>query len=823
MSKTLGPLLLQAGIMSSAELEASLDEARKRRITLFELIIHEKRVSEESLAETLSKWLNLPQIRLASATVDPKALRAVSEEMARKHSAMPVKVERNSLVVAMSDPSDFNAIQEIGFASGLSVRPVVASRSEVLDAIDRYYTTEDKLHDFLSNVTDATDLNFVSEAPAGVDLDGMDAREAAQLAPVVRMVNLLIQDAIKSGASDVHVEPGLNNLQVRLRVDGVLRDYMQVPKWLHAAVTSRLKILADLDIAERRLPQDGRIKAQFQGKSLDIRVSTLPTHFGEKVVMRVLGTNQIPTFRAMGLTDEQCGVLEGALNQPQGMILVTGPTGSGKTTGLYSMLTKRKSPEVNIVTVEDPIEYQLGGITQVQVNTKTGLTFPKVLRSVLRQDPDVILVGEIRDLETAEIAFRAAMTGHLVLSTVHTNSALATVTRLLDLGVDPVLFTSSVQLIVAQRLARRICMRCKEAYTPAPDVLAKLRLEGVAATFYRGRGCAACGRTGYAGRVGIFEMVRMTPKLKDLIQRKATEAELRKAAVATGTRFLADDAMEKLKQGVTSPDEVLRVIQFDEDDMVRCPECAAFIHLDFSTCPYCLHSLKELCEGCGQELKLEWRVCPYCNARKHAVTTDALDRPRTGPIRRRTATPMPRSTGGAGAAAARWEGGGGIGVAGGVDLGAPIVTEWAMPRTAPRTAPRARPAATVKRPNVLVVDHDPGILQGIEAALSTLPIGVDVMAMPSAEDALASVSERLPDLVITEVGLAGMDGFELCRHLREDIRTAFVPVVMLANPGEEQARSKGYHVGADDYVSKPFSSEDLNSRVLRLLRRTYGI
>ncbi len=819
MSKNLGPLLLQAGILSAAELEASLDEARKRRISLFELIIHEKRVSEESLAETLSKWLDLPQIRLASASVDPKALRAVSEEMARKHTVMPVKVERNSLVVAMADPSDFTAIQELGFASGLSVRPVVASRSEVLDAIDRYYTTEDKLQDFLSNVTDATDLNFVSEAPAGVDLDGMDAREAAQLAPVVRMVNLLIQDAIKSGASDVHVEPGLNNLQVRLRVDGVLRDYMQVPKWLHAAVTSRLKILADLDIAERRLPQDGRIKAQFQGKSLDIRVSTLPTHFGEKVVMRVLGTNQIPTFRAMGLSDDQCAVLEGALNQPQGMILVTGPTGSGKTTGLYSMLTKRKSPEVNIVTVEDPIEYQLGGITQVQVNTKTGLTFPKVLRSVLRQDPDVILVGEIRDLETAEIAFRAAMTGHLVLSTVHTNSALATITRLLDLGVDPVLITSSVQLIAAQRLARRICMRCKEAYTPAPDVLAKLRLEGTAATFYRGRGCAACGRTGYAGRVGIFELVRMTPKLKDLIQRKSTEAELRKAAVATGTRFLADDALEKLKQGVTSPDEVLRVIQFDEDDMVRCPECAAFIHLDFSTCPYCLHSLKELCEGCGQELKLEWRVCPYCNARKHHAATDALDRPRTGPLRRRSATPMPRSS-----TAATWDGGGsGLGMARGGGVEAPVVTEWAMPRPTARPAPRARPAATVKRPNVLVVDHDPGILQGIQAALSMLPVGVDVMALPSAEDALASVSERLPDLVITEVGLAGMDGFELCRHLREDIRTAFVPVVMLANPGEEEARSKGYHVGADDYVSKPFSSEDLNSRVLRLLRRTYGI
>ena len=820
MSKTLGPLLLQAGILNAAELEQCVEEAKKRRMSLFDLIIHEKRVSEESLAETFSKWLDLPLVRLASATVDPKALRAVTEEMARKHTVMPIKVEKNSLVLAMADPSDFNAIQDVSFAAGLSVRPVVASRTEIIDAIDRYYTTEDKLQDFLSNVADATELSFVADGPGGVDLDAMDAREAAQLAPVVRMVNLLIQDAIKSGASDVHVEPGLNNLQVRLRVDGVLRDYMQVPKWLHAAVTSRLKILADLDIAERRLPQDGRIKAQFQGKSLDIRVSTLPTHFGEKVVMRVLGTNQIPTFRAMGLTDEQCSILEGCLNQPQGMVLVTGPTGSGKTTGLYSMLTKRKSPEVNIVTVEDPIEYQLGGITQVQVNTKTGLTFPKVLRSVLRQDPDVILVGEIRDLETAEIAFRAAMTGHLVLSTVHTNSALATITRLLDLGVDPVLITSSVQLIVAQRLARRICMRCKEAYTPTPDVLAKLRLEGTAMTFFRGRGCGACGRTGYAGRVGIFEMVRMTPKLKELIQKKGTEGELRKAVAQTGARMLADDALEKLRQGVTSPEEVLRVIQFDEEDLVRCPQCSAFIHLDFSTCPYCLHSLRDLCEGCGQELKLEWRICPYCNHKKRTPGNETFEYSRNAPVRRRppVPTPMPRP------ASAGWGGGGGGGggfaMAGvGAAGAAPAATEWAMPRP----APRARPQPTVKRPHVLVVDHDPGVLEGLQAALRLLPVEVDVSVASSAEDALTAVSERLPDLVIAEVALGGMDGFELCQHLREDIRTAFVPVVMLASPGEEKSRAKGYHVGADDYVSKPFSSEDLNARVLRLLRRTYGI
>jgi type IV pilus assembly protein PilB len=784
MSKKLGPLLLQTGIFNQQELEDCLEQARKSNKSLWDIIIEEKKVSEESLAETFAKWLKVPRVKIATVSPTPDVLKTVSEELCRRHIVLPINVEGKQLVLAMADPTDFEALQDVQFAAGMSVKTVVATRTEVADAVDQYYAPEEKMQDFLANVTESTDLRILAAEKEEVDLDKMDTRSAAELPPVVKMVNLVIHDAIRTAASDIHIEPGLNAVQVRLRVDGVLRDYMQVPKWLHNAVVSRLKILAKLDIAERRLPQDGRIKVQFQSKPLDIRLSTLPTHFGEKVVMRVLGSANIPTFKQMGFNDAQTTVMEGALNQPQGMILVTGPTGSGKSTTLYSMLTKRQSPEVNIITVEDPIEYQLSGISQVQVNIKAGLTFAACLRSILRQDPDVILVGEIRDLETAEIAFQAAMTGHLVLSTLHTNSSLATIARLLDLGVDPFLITSSVSVIIAQRLARRVCMRCKEQYTPSSGLLEKLRLDDPNMAFSRGRGCSACGNTGYAGRVGLYEILRITPTLKELIHRKATENELRKSAGLAGTRFLLEDAMEKVRLGVTTLDEVLRVIQLQEEEIVRCPKCASFINLDFSTCPYCMYALKNLCQGCGQELKLEWKVCPYCNAKSAAAgPAEMTQKQLTG-----EAEGGPPGDGNAAGA---------------------------------RRGPAYLPAP--KKPRVLVVDDDEGIKKVIQKALSQLPLELDVVLAADGVEALKSIGEMAPDLVITDVMMPRMDGITLCKQLREDIRTAFVPVMMLTANADETNRTKGYLVGTDDYVNKPFSVPDLNARVMRLLRRTYGL
>ncbi len=793
-SKKMGPLLLQAGLLTEKELVQSQEAARRRRVSLLDVLLEEKRVSEESLADTLAQWLKLPRVRLASLTVEPEALKAVSQEMAAKHTCLPVKLEGKALVLAMANPADFEAIQEIEFSTGLSIRPVVASRTEILDGIETHYEPEEQLKDFLANVNEATEFNFVEAEGEDGALDTEASRTAAEQAPVVKMCNLIIQDAIRAGASDIHVEPELNDVRVRFRIDGVLRDYMQIPKWLHMPLVSRVKILSKLDIAERRLPQDGRIKVQQQNKSLDLRVSTLPTHFGEKVVMRLLGSSKVPDLPGMGFTESQIAIVDAALNQPQGLILTTGPTGSGKSTTLYSMLSKRKSPEVNIITVEDPIEYQIAGINQVQVNLKAGLTFASCLRSILRQDPDIILVGEIRDLETAEIAFHAAMTGHLVLSTLHTNSSLATIARLLDLGVDPFLVSSSVTLIMAQRLARRVCQRCKEIYTPSSGLLERLHIDEPTINFYRGKGCPACGNTGYAGRIGLFELLRLTPTIKELINRKAPEVEMRKAAGLAGTRFLLEDAMEKVRQGITTLEEVLRVIQLQEEEITRCPKCNSFINLDFSTCPYCMHALKYLCESCGQELKLEWKICPYCNTRVERVPT-AEGALRALPPGASLEPPeaRPRAT-----------------------AALPAASESSA-------APGASARALPKKPRILVVDDDEGIKKVLQKSLQQLPMETEVLTASDGEEALKAAEKHLPDLVISDVMMPHMDGITLCQKLREGFQTAFIPIMMLTASADEANRTKAYMVGTDDYVTKPFTIPDLNARVMRLLRRTYGL
>jgi type IV pilus assembly protein PilB len=773
-------------------LDEHIATARRRNMSLWSYIIEEKQVSEESLAEAFATWLKVPRVRLASTQVDAEAIKAIPEELARKHKCCPIKIEGKSLVVALENPVDYEALQDLQFASGMTVKTVVSSRSEILDAIGQYYTTDQSLEDFLGNVTDVSDFRIVGrEEETNVDL--LDGRSSAHLPPVVKICNLVIRDAIKARASDVHVEAGLNAIQIRYRVDGVLRDYMQAPKWLHNAVVSRLKILAKLDIAEHRIPQDGRIKIQIANKPMDIRLSTLPTHYGEKIVMRLLGSSELPKLDKLGYSEKQREWLDHALSQPQGLVLVTGPTGSGKSTSLYAMLEMRKSPEINIITIEDPIEYQIPGINQVQVNQKAGLTFASSLRSILRQDPDVILVGEIRDLETAEIAFHAAMTGHLVLSTLHTNSALATIARLLDLGVDPFSITGSLTLVSAQRLARRICPFCKEEYTPAKSVLDKLRVKDDYMVFHRGRGCQSCTNTGYSGRIGFYEMLRISGALKQLIHSKASESEMRKAAGKSGTRFLLEDAMDKVRQGITTLEEVVRVIQLDEEDIRQCPRCQAYINADFTTCPYCMHALRYACESCGQDLNLEWRICPYCNT---STTEPGLPAPEAG---QEATAALVKSSG-------------------------KIAARGLKARFGRRSTDSATghvPAP--KEPRILLVDDDEGIRTIIQKGLKQLTVPVQVLTAADGVEALQKVQSDLVDMVILDVMMPRMDGFAVCERLRSDVRTAFIPILMLTASVDENNRTKAYMVGTDDYMTKPFDPSELNVRVLRLLRRTYGI
>ena len=795
MSRQLASILEKAGLLAEEDLATALSQAQESKRSLWEIILTENNVSEEKLAEALAAHLRIPYIRLAAAIIDPDAVRLVSEELARKFLCLPLKAEgeetdataggprrRQTLVLAMANPTDFTAIQDIEFASGCVVKPVVATRTEVADAVGRYYAPENWLQDFLQNVNENEELQIVSlegdeeEVPLG------DARSQAQLPPVVKLVNLVIQDGIKMGASDIHIEPRLHGVQVRTRVDGLLREFMQVPKWLHGPLVSRLKILAKLDIAERRVPQDGRIRVTLENRGVDLRVSTLPTHFGEKVVLRVLGTGgAVPPTASLGLKGDDLDLLKTAVSQPQGMILVTGPTSSGKTTTLYSLINEKKDPAINIITVEDPIEIQQAGITQVQVNNKAGLTFASSLRSILRQDPDVLLVGEIRDLETADIAFHAAMTGHLLLSTLHTNSTTATVARLLDLGVDPYLISSSVNLIVAQRLLRKVCERCREEYQPSHKLLERLHSEEADFPFFHGRGCEACGKTGYRGRTGVFELLRMTPTLRELINRKASEPELRKAAVTAGTTLLLQEAMEKVKQGITTIEEVLRVIQLQEDEVVRCPHCGSLINLDFSTCPYCLFALKVVCEACAQELKPEWRICPYCSARITKITVVSEDK-------RRVPHPSPAATG-----------------------------EAASPM------PVTRGGAPSKKIRILVVEDDDPTRRTIVKSLEQLPSRPEVLAATDGLEGLAAVEHLQPDLVVLDVKMPGMSGLEVCQRLRSKVQTAFIPILMLTGDTDEESRTKGFLVGTDDYMGKPFSVSELHARINRLLRRTYGL
>jgi len=563
MSQQLEPVLRRSRVLTSQDLELGLVRANAQNISLLDLLVRERQLPEQAVADAFSKWLNMPLVRLASMVIDRDAVRAIAGRLARQHTCLPLGFEGKNLVLALANPADRGAIRAVEVASGFGVSPVVASRSEILTGIDKHYAPADtgvaKADIFGGRVSVGADV-------LGLELDPADPLTDPQTTPTVRLCSQIVLDAIALRASDIHIEPGAEEMRVRLRIDGVLRDHLQLPRWMCAALVSRVKILAKLDIATQRLPQDGRFKAATRDRGIDVRVSTLPTQFGEKAVLRLLGSASIPTLGALGLSPDERALLDDAVSQPQGLILVTGPTGAGKSTTLYAMLTSRPTTDVNIVTIEDPIEYQVPGASQVQVDSKAGLTFAGCLRAILRQDPDLIMIGEMRDLETAEIGFQAALTGHLVFSTLHTNGSLAAVERLLDLGVKPLLVTSATNLIVAQRIARRVCSACRETYRPDAAVLRKLHLRPDSHEFVHGTGCRDCGNTGYSGRVGIFEILRLTPRIKELVNRRATESELRNAARDAGTRFLLEDALSKMHEGLTTVEEILRVIRLEHTE-----------------------------------------------------------------------------------------------------------------------------------------------------------------------------------------------------------------------------------------------------------------
>ncbi|RLE25662.1 MAG: type IV-A pilus assembly ATPase PilB [Acidobacteria bacterium] len=567
MPLKIGELLLKAQLITEDQLEKVLEDQQTTGGRVGQHLVKYGFVSEEDILDCLSQQYGVPSINLRHFDIDDSIIRLIPADVARKYEFIPVSKTGATLTVAMGDPTNVFAMDDITFITGYRVEPVVASEEALREAIDKYFGTTHaielkKVMDDLSTV-DETSLEVLEDEE---ELDVADLEASADEAPVVRLVNLILTDALKRGASDIHIEPYEKSFRVRFRIDGILYEIMNPPLKLKDAISSRIKILAKLDIAEKRLPQDGRIKIKmkYQGKpkELDYRVSTLPTLHGEKIVLRLLDKdNLMLDMTKLGFEKQSLKWFEEAIFSPYGMVLVTGPTGSGKTNSLYSAISRINTPETNIMTAEDPVEFQLSGINQVQMKESIGLNFAAALRSFLRQDPNIVLVGEIRDFETAEIAIKAALTGHLVLSTLHTNDAPSTINRLMNMGIEPFLVATSVNLIVAQRLIRRICSKCKEVEDVPVQALLNVGFsesEAPNIQLYKGRGCDACNQRGYKGRVGLFEVMKVTADVRELILSGASAIELRRKAMEEGMIGLRHSGLQKIREGVTTIEEVVR-------------------------------------------------------------------------------------------------------------------------------------------------------------------------------------------------------------------------------------------------------------------------
>ena len=558
-----GLKLLEAKLISPDALQKAQLQTRTGGGTITAALIKVGAITEDALSRFLGEIYGVPSVDLSNFAPDPAVTKLIPADVANKFQAVPVSRSGRRLTVAMANPGNIFAIDDIKFITGYEVQPVVASESAVKKAIDKAYDSAASFETVMKTMED--EIEVVEDMPD--DQPDSALLGEAEQAPVVKLVNSLITDAVRKGASDIHIEPYEKALRVRFRIDGTLYEMMSPPFRMKAAIISRLKIMAELDIAERRIPQDGRIKLRLLGRTIDFRVSTLPTIFGEKVVMRILDKGNLNVdLNKLGFQDQPLGDFTRAISQPYGMVLVTGPTGSGKTTTLYSALSKINVPEVNIMTAEDPVEYNLDGINQVLVNEDVGLTFAAALKAFLRQDPNIIMVGEIRDVETSSIAVKAALTGHLVLSTLHTNDAPSSINRLVDMGVEPFLVASSTNLILAQRLVRRICNGCKGEIRLHPEVIRELSLteeEARKETFYEGKGCVECNNTGYRGRVGVYEVMPITAAVRDLILDRGSTSEIKKRAMADGMQTLRMDALYKLKKGVTTAEEVLKETALD--------------------------------------------------------------------------------------------------------------------------------------------------------------------------------------------------------------------------------------------------------------------
>jgi len=744
----LGEILVQAGLIDSKTLFNAMEIQKIQKKKIGEVLIDMGVVDDVEVANALASQLKFPYVRLEKKKIPEECLSLVPPEMAQKYLLIPIKKIEKGLIVAMANPLDQSAIDDLRFVSRIPIHVAVAPERDILWAIDKYYPKRDIQQDLGYEPGAGEDMEIIQRIEPDERRD-QDLMNLAGLPPVVRFTNAIIAEAIKLKASDIHIEPQKTSVIIRYRVDGIMREIMKTDKHVHASLVSRIKIISNMDISIRRKPQDGKAQVRYGKKNYDLRVSTIPTSEGETVTIRILNpatANMTP--KDLGFSDNDLKDVVNAISMPQGMILVTGPTGSGKSSTLYAFLNKLNVPEVNIITVEDPVEFDISGINQVHINPKAGITFAAGLRSILRQDPDIVMVGEIRDSETAGIAFQAAQTGHLVLSTLHTNDAASAVTRLLDLDVDAFLISASLIAVVGQRLVRRICQECKERDELTPDVLERLRpyLGGDGeTTFWKGAGCEVCQHTGYSGRMGLYEILMITPTLKKLITPNVTDITLKNAARKEGFQTMTMDGVRKAMQGLTSIDEVFRVAP---------PEL-----------------------GAGAETGEIPQVA--------VAGPDAQEGVRP-PVTRPPAQEM-------------------------------IGKEEFQPGERPAFVPEELPAFTGEKPKVLVADDNKVTLKVLCKTLESE--NYQVFAAENGFEALKIATQKMPELIITDYNMPEMDGMMLIKKLKSQLKTRYIPIIMLTAKDEIDSEVEVIDAGADDYLVKPVDPRRFLARVSRLLKK----
>jgi type II secretory ATPase GspE/PulE/Tfp pilus assembly ATPase PilB-like protein/FixJ family two-component response regulator/RNA polymerase subunit RPABC4/transcription elongation factor Spt4 len=611
----LGKLLVDEKLATQAHVDKALAIQAKTNSVLPKVLVNMGATDAETIVGLIESATGIHRVDPAEFNVHEALAALIPREMCDKNILVPLKRNGQKLIVAMADPTDFMKVDDLSFITGMPIQPVVATQNEIVTKLKDIYGESDQLESTLTefDLTDPTEQIEIILEEEDEDSNLEELIRDKDKPPAIRIVNAIIADALRHGASDVHIEPKTKYIMVRYRVDDLLIDKLHIPSNMHLAIVSRIKVMSELDISERRRPQDGRITVKSSTRMVDMRISTLPTVNGEKVVLRILDKNSASKdVRELGFSSKDLTVVSQFIERPQGIILTTGPTGSGKTTTLYALLRNGAKVTKNFTTIEDPVEYHMGMAEQVNVREKIGLTFSNVLRSILRQDPNVIMLGEIRDHETADVAFHAALTGHLVLSTLHTNSSIASITRLRDMGLESYVIADALIGVIAQRLVRKVCQNCRTEDHPDQSILRSLKITDHTLQSYKGAGCDKCNRTGYKGRIGVYEIFQVDSEIKRMIHQGATEPELLHTARLTGMSSLLDDAVRKLKEGVTTCDEILRVFGPQNTAEIACVFCGALMEQRHHFCPYCGKELVKTCPGCDQILARDWHHCPQC-------------------------------------------------------------------------------------------------------------------------------------------------------------------------------------------------------------------